>query len=171
MKTAIFFTCLLVPVCALSETVKVDIHKVSDKGVAEALGIVSLSDSPKGLEMKIKISGISPGAHGFHLHENPNCEPSEKDGKMTAANAAGPHYDPQASGKHEGPDGHGHAGDLPLLQANEKGVVEMIAYAPRLKLSEVKNRSLMIHAGGDNYSDTPAPLGGGAGRIACGVIK
>jgi Cu-Zn family superoxide dismutase len=29
----------------------------------------------------------------------------------------------------------------------------------------------MIHAGGDNHSDTPAPLGGGGGRMACGVIK
>lgn len=29
----------------------------------------------------------------------------------------------------------------------------------------------MIHAVGDNYSDTPAPLGSGGARIACGVIK
>jgi Cu-Zn family superoxide dismutase len=33
------------------------------------------------------------------------------------------------------------------------------------------NRSLMIHAGGDNYADQPAPLGGGGTRVACGVIK
>jgi Cu-Zn family superoxide dismutase len=29
----------------------------------------------------------------------------------------------------------------------------------------------MIHAGGDNYSDEPASLGGGSARIACGIIK
>jgi Cu-Zn family superoxide dismutase len=29
----------------------------------------------------------------------------------------------------------------------------------------------MIHAGGDNYSDQPVPLGGGGARIACGVVK
>jgi len=29
----------------------------------------------------------------------------------------------------------------------------------------------MIHAGGDNYADQPAPLGGGGARVACGVIK
>jgi Cu-Zn family superoxide dismutase len=29
----------------------------------------------------------------------------------------------------------------------------------------------MIHAGGDTYSDMPAPLGGGGARLACGVIK
>jgi Cu-Zn family superoxide dismutase len=43
--------------------------------------------------------------------------------------------------------------------------------APRLKLADIKGRSLMIHAGGDNYSDTPAPLGGGGARAACGVVK
>lgn len=29
----------------------------------------------------------------------------------------------------------------------------------------------MIHAGGDNYADQPAPLGGGGPRLACGVIE
>jgi Cu-Zn family superoxide dismutase len=29
----------------------------------------------------------------------------------------------------------------------------------------------MIHAGGDNYSDTPKPLGGGGDRLVCGVVK
>jgi Cu-Zn family superoxide dismutase len=33
----------------------------------------------------------------------------------------------------------------------------------------VKDRALMIHAGADNYSDTPETLGGGGARIACGV--
>jgi len=28
-------------------------------------------------------------------------------------------------------------------------------------VADVKGRSIMIHAGGDNYSDQPAPLGGG----------
>jgi Cu-Zn family superoxide dismutase len=44
--------------------------------------------------------------------------------------------------------------------------------APRLtKLSEVKGKALMIHAGGDNFSDQPKPLGGGGERIACGIIQ
>jgi Cu-Zn family superoxide dismutase len=43
--------------------------------------------------------------------------------------------------------------------------------APRLKLSDVNNRTVIIHEGGDNYSDKPKPLGGGAGRIACGIIQ
>jgi Cu-Zn family superoxide dismutase len=41
--------------------------------------------------------------------------------------------------------------------------------APKLKLSEVQGRALVIHAGGDNYSDSPEN-GGGQGRIACDIV-
>jgi Cu-Zn family superoxide dismutase len=47
----------------------------------------------------------------------------------------------------------------------------MPVLAPRLKVADIKGRSLMIHAGGDNYSDLPVKLGGGGARIACGVIR
>ena len=37
--------------------------------------------------------------------------------------------------------------------------------------AELKGKALMIHEAGDNYADEPKPLGGGGGRIACGVIE
>ena len=44
--------------------------------------------------------------------------------------------------------------------------------APRITdLAALRGKTLMIHAGGDNYSDQPKPLGGGGARIACGVIQ
>ena len=44
--------------------------------------------------------------------------------------------------------------------------------APRLKrLADIQGRSLMVHVGGDNHADHPAPLGGGGARVACGVIS
>jgi len=43
--------------------------------------------------------------------------------------------------------------------------------APRLKMTDVKGHALMVHAGGDNYSDNPEKLGGGGARIACGVAQ
>ena len=44
--------------------------------------------------------------------------------------------------------------------------------APRLKrLTDIQGRSLMVHVGGDNHADHPAPLGGGGARVACGVIS
>ena len=38
-------------------------------------------------------------------------------------------------------------------------------------VSALRGKSVVIHAGGDNYSDQPQPLGGGGARIACGVIE
>jgi Cu-Zn family superoxide dismutase len=51
------------------------------------------------------------------------------------------------------------------------GKATLPVLAPRLKVADIRGRSLMIHAGGDNYSDSPAPLGGGGDRVACGVVK
>ncbi|PBD64750.1 superoxide dismutase [Cu-Zn] SodC2 [Klebsiella pneumoniae] len=98
--------------------------------------------------------------------------PAMKEGKAVAAGAAGGHYDPQHTGKHEGPLGAGHLGDLPLLVVNDAGVADQPIIAPRLKtLAEVKGKALMVHVGGDNMADSPQPLGGGGERFACGVIK
>jgi Cu-Zn family superoxide dismutase len=93
-----------------------------------------------------------------------------KDGKMVAGLAAGAHYDPDASGKHLGPKGAGHRGDLETLKVGPDGVAAVPVTAARLKLKDIAGRSLMIHAGGDNFSDQPEPLGGGGARIACGVV-
>jgi len=101
-----------------------------------------------------------------------SCEPAMKEGKPSAAEAAGGHLDPQKTGKHEGPEGHGHAGDLPVLMVDKDGKATQAVVSPRLKkLDEVKGKALMIHVGGDNFSDKPEPLGGGGARFACGVIK
>jgi Cu-Zn family superoxide dismutase len=94
----------------------------------------------------------------------------EKDGKRVPGLAAGGHYDPAGTGRHEGPYGDGHLGDLPPLYVDDGGWGSMPVLAPRVKVSDIRNRSLMIHAGGDNYSDHPAKLGGGGARMACGVV-
>jgi len=90
---------------------------------------------------------------------------------MTAGMAAGGHLDPAKTGKHLGPYGDGHLGDLPPLVVDADGTAMLPVLAPRLKVKDLKGRSIMIHAGGDNYSDQPKPLGGGGARVACGVIK
>lgn len=149
----------------------VEVHAISANGVGDVLGTITFSDSEKGLAIKPELKMLTPGAHGFHIHQNPSCDTSEKDGKKVAGGAAGGHYDPASSGKHEGPAGHGHNGDLPALLVNDAGVAGQEVVAPRLKLSDIQGRSVMIHEGGDNYSDDPKPLGGGGARVACGVIK
>ena len=56
---------------------------------------------------------------------------------MMAGFAAGPHYDPAGTKSHKGPKGGGHKGDLPVLNASEKGISQTVT-APQLKLADVR---------------------------------
>ncbi len=89
---------------------------------------------------------------------------------MVPALAAGGHYDPAASKRHGAPWSDGHLGDLPALFVDAAGNANNPVLAPRLKISDLKGRSLMVHAGADNHADHPAPLGGGGARLICGVL-
>lgn len=146
-------------------------NRVDDNGVGQAVGTVAVSESRYGVVFTPDLAGLPPGMHGFHLHETANCAPKEKDGKPVPALAAGGHYDPAGSKRHDLPWGDGHLGDLPALVVDANGEATYPMLAPRLKLADLKGRALIIHAGGDNHADQPAPLGGGGGRLACGVIQ
>jgi Cu-Zn family superoxide dismutase len=155
---------------AYAETVTMNVIDAS--GVGKVIGTVSLSDANEGLVAMPDLADLPPGDHGFHVHVNPNCGPGAgPDGQPAAGLAAGGHYDPANTGKHLGPRGEGHKGDLPALRADVGGNATNAVIAPHLKVADIKGRSIMIHAGGDNYSDQPNPLGGGGARIACGVVK
>jgi Cu-Zn family superoxide dismutase len=145
---------------------------VSPDGTGKPIGAVTVTESQGGLVFTPNLTNLPPGTHGFHVHETGSCGTNEKDGKKVAAGAAGGHFDPTGSKHHGGPAGDGHLGDLPPLVVSDNGGASTAVTAPRLtKLSEVKGKALMIHAGGDNFSDQPKPLGGGGDRIACGVIQ
>ena len=165
------FGMLVVVGTAHAAEVVVPMHLIDGHGVGEAIGTVTASTSPYGTILTPNLHGLAPGLHGFHVHQNPSCAPAEKDGKTVAGLAAGGHYDPSNSGHHAGPYGDGHLGDLPALYVDGDGNATHPVLAPRLKVSDLKGRSLMIHAGGDNYSDEPQKLGGGGARIACGVVE
>lgn len=149
----------------------VKMNLVTAQGVGAEAGVVTVSESPYGLVFTPDLKGLPAGLHGFHVHQNPSCEPKDKDGKPVAALGAGGHFDPADTKKHDTPWGDGHLGDLPALFVNEQGVANSPVLAPRLKLADLKGRALMVHAGGDNHSDHPAALGGGGARVACGVIQ
>lgn len=128
------------------------------------IGNVTFVSSPYGVLIEPDLKNLSPGMHGFHIHEKPYCDDKGL--------AAGGHWDPANTGKHLGPyDNNGHLGDLPALFVDANGIADMPILAPKLKLDGLKHHALIIHEGGDNYSDTPKPLGGGGPRIACGVIS
>lgn len=154
--------------CAAETTVV--LNAVDAKGVGEAIGSVRIVETRYGLAFYPKLSGLTAGLHGFHVHENPSCAPAQQGANSVPALAAGGHLDPAATKRHGEPWGDGHLGDLPALYVAADGTASNPVLAPRLKLADVLNRSLMVHVGGDNHADHPAPLGGGGPRMACGVI-
>lgn len=84
----------------------------------------------------------------------------------------GGHFDPKLTGKHFGPyNTKGHLGDLPALFVDDNGLATVPTLAPKLRLKNLHAHAIVIHAGGDNYSDVPEKLGGGGARIGCGVIQ
>ena len=145
--------------------IKAAMHHLSKTGVGKKIGYVYLSDTPDGLLLEPDLREIPPGEHGFHIHEFGDVEP--RDG--SPGGMAGQHYDPAQTHTHLGPYRNGHLGDLPRLIACADGTCTTPVLAPRLRLDEVKGRALIIHSGGDNYTDTPAN-GGGKSRIVGGII-
>jgi Cu-Zn family superoxide dismutase len=161
----------VVPI-AYGATTTVTVNKIDESGVGAAIGTLKLEDTNVGLRITPDLSGLPPGDHGFHIHANADCGPGEQSGTKVAGLAAGGHFDPMKTGKHLGPEStEGHKGDLPVLAVDANGRATQAVTAPHLTVAEVQGHAIMVHAGGDNYSDTPAPLGGGGARIACAVVK
>jgi Cu-Zn family superoxide dismutase len=154
-----------------AKSVKVTMNSISTEGVGKSVGTITIKEGKDGITIEPKLTGLPPGEHGFHIHEKPSCDVADKEGKPTAGQAAGAHLDPDATKAHKGPGGGGHKGDLPKLVVSDKGEAKEKMEVKGLKLADVQGHALMIHAGGDNYSDTPKPLGGGGDRIVCGVAK
>jgi Cu-Zn family superoxide dismutase len=171
MKVQISIAAVLMSAASFSALadIVVPMTLVDEKGIGASVGQVSISESPYGLVFSPALGGLTPGIHGFHVHANADCSPGEKDGKMVAALGAGGHYDPAKTSRHGTPWGDGHLGDLPPLVVDASGNASQPVLAPRLKMADMKGRSLMVHVGGDNHSDHPAALGGGGARMACGV--
>ena len=133
------------------------------------IGQVVIVQSQHGLVFYPQLEKLAAGMHGFHIHENPDCGLTADGLGMKA----GGHWNPTKAPNHSFPwDDNGHKGDLPSLFVDAHGQANSPVLAPKLKtLDEIRDRSLMIHVGGDNYHDHPAKLGGGGARMACGIIK
>ncbi|ESA35077.1 superoxide dismutase [Leptolyngbya sp. Heron Island J] len=167
---ALVLAIILTPAYANDHIATVNVNLTETRGIGAEVGTVTLKDTQHGLLITPDLENLTPGLHGFHIHQNPACGPGLKQGKPVAGLAAGGHFDPFEVGAHAGPYSAGHLGDLPPLYVSEDGTATMPVLAPRLEVSFVNNRSLMIHKNGDNFSDDPALLGGGGPREACGVI-
>lgn len=160
-------------VCASASAadMSVTLKMATDKGEGASIGSVKISETKYGVVFTPELKDLTPGLHGFHVHANGSCAPNQADGKTVPAGAAGGHLDPANTKKHGTPWGDGHLGDLPGLSVDAKGMATNPVLAPRMKLADLKGKALMVHVGGDNHADHPAPLGGGGARMACGVIQ
>jgi Cu-Zn family superoxide dismutase len=117
------------------------------------------------LHVIVFAQGLVPGRqHGFHIHEAGDC--SSGDG-MSAKG----HFNPQ--GKPHGQPGSGHAGDLPMLQADKGGRAKLDVTVDGISIGQgpgdIVGRGLIIHADPDDFKTQPT--GNSGARIACGVIK
>src|SRR3954447_4041874 len=148
-------------------------HKNTEDGVGASLGTVTITDGKDGAVLQTDLKGLPPGEHGLHVHQNADCGPGKNpEGKTMAGFAAGSHWDPEGTKAHKGPEGSGHRGDLPVLKVKADGTAGERLVAPHVKsLDELKGRPLMTQEAGDTCADDPKPLGGGGGRIVCGVIE
>ncbi len=147
----------------------IQMNSVTPEGVGAKIGTVTAHETPYGTLFTPKLTGLSPGLHGFHVHSGNSCNATEKNGKMVAGLAAGGHFDPEGTNAHKGPYENGHLGDLPPLYVDASGAATVPVLSPRLHASDLKGHALMIHQNGDNFSDTPKALGGGGARVACGI--
>lgn len=135
----------------------------------KAIGSAILMQIGAKLEIDMKLSGLSPGLHGVHIHETGKCEgPDFK--------SAGGHFNPtHAQHGLKNPTGP-HAGDLPNLQADEKGNAPYTESTDHItlldgqtSLFDADGSSIVIHASADDEMTDPS--GNSGARIACGVIE
>jgi Cu-Zn family superoxide dismutase len=155
---------LLASSLALAD-ISVPLYFVAEPNLGKLAGTILVSETKYGLLFTPDLHGLTPGTHGFHVHQTPSC--------ADQGMAAGGHLDPNESNKHLGPyNENGHLGDLPALYVNADGSATLPVLAPRfMHIDEIRNHSFMLHDGGDNYSDVPVKLGGGGTRMICGPIK
>jgi Cu-Zn family superoxide dismutase len=124
-----------------------------------------------GVWVVARVEGLTPGRHGFHIHENGVCEPP-------AFVAAGGHYDPGPFGNSTPVDANHpyHMGDLPNLEANEAGVGHLNVETSRVTLSpgpltlfDANGSAVIVHLNPDLGLTGVLGASGGP-RVACGVI-
>ncbi len=130
-----------------------------------ANGTVTFAQKGDKVVVDARVAGLTPGSHGFHIHEKGDC--SSGDGMST-----GGHFNPR--GKPHGnpavPDHH--AGDMPMLVADASGnatlVVELDVITIGSGDTDIVGRGLIVHKDPDDF--TTQPTGNSGARVACGVI-
>jgi Cu-Zn family superoxide dismutase len=137
--------------------------KKDPKG-GEARGKVVFTQTEKGVKVEADIHGLTPGPHGFHIHEFGDT--SGDDGMTT-----GGHFNPTGAPHASPTAGRRHVGDLGNIEANSDGRAKLDLVDPSLTFSgptSILGRGLVVHAKADDLKSQPA--GNAGDRVAIGTI-
>ena len=130
----------------------------------EVSGIITFTKKPSGILVEADVRHLSPGKHGFHIHEFGDC--SAADGT-----SAGGHFNPEHM-QHGAPhDAKRHSGDMGNLEADETGRARLSYLDPAISLTgpqSIIGYSVIVHAQEDDL--VSQPTGNAGARVACGVI-
>lgn len=123
--------------------------------------------TPNGDKVRVvaKVTGLTPGAHGFHIHEKGDCSAAD-------ATSAGGHFNPTGQPHGNPAAGAHHGGDMPMLEADASGNATLDVTLDTITIGTGANgivgRSIIVHKDADDYKTQPT--GNSGARVACGVI-
>lgn len=138
------------------------LEPIADSGVKGTLNFVQVG---KKVTLTGEITGLTPGEHGFHVHEKGDLSDKK------TGNSAGGHFNP-AGHKHGKPDdAERHAGDLGNITADDKGVAKIDIHDEVISLNgdnSIVGKSIVVHESVDKFTQ---PTGDAGGRVAFGLIE
>jgi Cu-Zn family superoxide dismutase len=174
MKKAVFTSAVLSCVLALGATqtaFAADVTaqaKLAPTKDSKVSGLVTFVQTADSVHVTAKVEGLTPGAHGFHIHEKGDC--SAPDGS-----SAGGHFNPTSAPHGDPSHASKHSGDFGNITADAKGVATLDVKVPLAQLTLTEgspvnalNRGVIVHTAADDYKTQPT--GNAGGRLACGVI-
>jgi len=128
-------------------------------------GMVNFIRENDKVRVYASVTGLTPGKHGFHIHEKGDCSAPD-------ASSAGGHFNPTGM-PHAGPhESHRHVGDFGNLEADASGNAHYSQVFSDLTVdgaSSIIGRGVIVHAQPDDLKTQPS--GNAGGRVACGVIE
>ena len=128
-------------------------------------GKVSFTASGDRVRVVAKVTGLSQGMHGFHIHEKGDCSAAD-------AMSAGGHFNPTNKPHGNPAAGDHHGGDMPMLEADAAGNASLDVTLDTVTLDRstdsIVGRAVVVHKDPDDYKTQPT--GNSGARVACGVI-
>jgi Cu-Zn family superoxide dismutase len=129
-------------------------------------GTVRFNEIPPNVHIVADVTGLSPGKHGFHIHEKGDCSAPD-------ASSAGGHFNPEHK-MHGAPDGpEHHMGDLGNIEADASGHAHYERTVNFLEIAvdpnTIDGKAVIIHALEDDLRSQP--VGNAGARVACGIIR